>query len=64
MARPPGAAHARRRTFASAFRADALCMSAALRHPACACSHSPVSGHGQPRARRCDVAAGPSRGPL
>jgi len=49
-AAPLGAARARRRTFTSAFRASAHCMSAALRHPACACSHSPALGHGQPRA--------------
>ena len=29
---------------------SALCVSAALRHPAFACSHSPALGHGQPLA--------------
>ena len=58
-----GTAHARRRTFASAFRASAHCMYAALRHPASACSHSPALGHGQPlaasrsTARRCLLVA-------
>jgi hypothetical protein len=45
-----GTAHARRRTFASGILPDALCVSAALRHPGCACSHSPAPGHGQPLA--------------
>ena len=56
-----GAAHARRRTFADAIVASALCMSAALRHPACACSHSPALGHGQPLAESslaCDAGRG------
>ncbi len=37
-----------RRTFASSFQASALCMSAALRHPAFACFHSPLEGTGNP----------------
>jgi len=37
-------------------------MSAALRHPACACSHSPAPGHGQPLARHAEVAAGAGSG--
>jgi hypothetical protein len=37
-----------RRTFTSAFRASAHCMSAALRHPGCACSHSPLEDTGNP----------------
>jgi len=39
-----------RRTFASGILPSAHCMSAALRHPGSACSHSPAPGHGQPRA--------------
>jgi hypothetical protein len=37
-----------RRTFVSALQASTLCMSAALRHPGCACSHSPLEGMGSP----------------
>ena len=39
-----------RRTFASGIVPAAHCMSAALRHPGYACSHSPAPGHGQPLA--------------
>ena len=37
-----------RRTFVSALQASTHCMSAALRHPGCACSHSPLEGTGSP----------------
>jgi len=37
-----------RRTFVSALQASTLCVSAALRHPGCACSHSPLEGTGSP----------------
>ena len=40
-----------RRTFASALPASALCMSASLRHPGCARSHSPLEGMGSPSPR-------------
>jgi len=35
-------------TFVSALQASTLCMSAALRHPGCACFHSPLEGTGSP----------------
>jgi hypothetical protein len=35
-------------TFASALPASAHCVSAALRHPGSACSHSPLEGTGSP----------------
>jgi len=50
VAAPLGVAHARRQTFTSALQASVHCVSAALRHPGFACSHSPAPGHGQPRA--------------
>jgi len=37
-----------RYTFASALQASALCVSAALRHPGSACSHSPLESMGNP----------------
>jgi len=35
-------------TFVSALQASTLCMSAALRHPGYACSHSLLKGTGSP----------------
>jgi hypothetical protein len=49
----PGLPVPRRRTFASAIPAAAHCMSAALRHPASACSHSPaLRATGNPSQKR------------
>jgi len=45
-----GAAHARRRTLATALQACARSMLPPLRHPGCASEATPASGHGQPLA--------------
>ena len=40
-------------TFISALQASTHCMSAALRHPGSACSHSPLEGMGSPSLSSC-----------
>jgi len=51
-----GAAHARRRTFASGILPFAHCTPAALRHPGSACRRARLPGTGSPSLRPLPVA--------